>query len=45
MGRAAPEAVIAHTNLYWRFEAAPGRRGRTVTTGEVDFVGSPAADR
>ncbi len=30
-------AVIAHTNLYWSYSEAPGRRGRTVTTADVDF--------
>jgi nicotinamidase-related amidase len=31
------EQVIAHTNMYWQGSAAPGRRGRTAATGEVDF--------
>jgi hypothetical protein len=29
--------VIAHTNLYWDYQKAPGRRGGTVTTAEVAF--------
>ncbi|OXM48509.1 isochorismatase family protein [Amycolatopsis alba] len=38
-GAPAPEQVIAHTNLYWRYQAAPGRKGGTVTTEEVEFSG------
>ncbi|MEV0593312.1 cysteine hydrolase family protein [Nonomuraea cavernae] len=34
------EQVIAHTNLYWRFQAAPGRTAGTVETKEVDFGGT-----
>lgn len=30
-------AVIAHTNLYWSFQTAPGRTAGTVETKEVDF--------
>jgi nicotinamidase-related amidase len=30
-------AVIAHTNLYWRYQTAPGRTAGTVETKEVDF--------
>jgi hypothetical protein len=33
--------VIAHTNLYWGFYAAPGRTAGTVATADVDF-GAPA---
>ncbi|WP_436794142.1 isochorismatase family protein [Actinospongicola halichondriae] len=29
--------VIAHTNLYWKYTDAPGRRGDTVTAAEVTF--------
>ena len=36
-GAPPPDKVIAHTNLYWRFQTAPGRRGGTVDTTEVDF--------
>ncbi|MFD5798459.1 cysteine hydrolase family protein [Streptomyces diastatochromogenes] len=36
-GAPAPEQVIAHTNLYWRWHSAPGRRGGTVETAEVTF--------
>jgi len=37
-GAPTPDQVIAHTNLYWNHQAAPGRRGGTVTTGEVTFA-------
>jgi len=36
-GAPAPEQVIAHTNLYWKYQAAPGRKGGTVDTAEVSF--------
>lgn len=36
-GAPTPEQVIAHTNLYWRFHTAPGRRGGTLDTAEVTF--------
>jgi nicotinamidase-related amidase len=36
-GAPPPEAVIAHTNLYWTYHAAPGRTAGTVETKEVDF--------
>ena len=29
--------VIAHTNLYWNFQAAPGRTARVVNAAEVVF--------
>ena len=32
-----PEQVIAHTNLYWTFQTAPGRTAGTVATDDVDF--------
>ena len=31
------EQVIAHTNLYWRFQAAPGRRAGVVDADDVAF--------
>lgn len=37
-GAPAPELVVAHTNLYWQWQNAPGRRGGTVSTAEVDFA-------
>ena len=30
-GAPPPEQVIAHTNLYWNFQSAPGRTAGTVT--------------
>jgi nicotinamidase-related amidase len=36
-GAPTPDKVIAHTNLYWDYQKAPGRRGGTVTTAEVAF--------
>ena len=36
-GAPSPDLVIAHTNLYWENHRAPGRRGQTVPTAEVDF--------
>ncbi len=41
----APELdkVIAHTNLYWKFQSAPGRRAATVDTAEVSFAASDAS--
>jgi nicotinamidase-related amidase len=37
-GAPPPEMVIAHTNLCWQYQRAPGRRGATVNTAEVDFA-------
>jgi nicotinamidase-related amidase len=39
-GAPPPGQVIAHTNLYWTYETAPGRTGGTVETKDVDFAGS-----
>jgi nicotinamidase-related amidase len=36
-GAPTPDKVIAHTNLYWEYQEAPGRRGGSVPTAEVDF--------
>jgi nicotinamidase-related amidase len=36
-GAPPPDQVIAHTNLYWKYQTAPGRKGGTVETKEVDF--------
>jgi nicotinamidase-related amidase len=36
-GAPPPEAVIAHTNLYWTYHTAPGRTAGTVETAAVDF--------
>jgi nicotinamidase-related amidase len=42
-GAPPPEQVIAHTNLYWSFQTAPGRTASTVPTDEVDFGSGQAA--
>jgi nicotinamidase-related amidase len=36
-GAPPPEQVIAHTNLYWKYQTAPGRTAGTVETKDVDF--------
>ena len=36
-GAPPPEQVIAHTNLYWTYQRAPGRTAGTVETKDVDF--------
>jgi nicotinamidase-related amidase len=41
-GAPPPQQVIAHTNLYWRWQSAPGRRGTTLDTAEVSFASSDA---
>jgi len=40
-GAPPPDQVIAHTNLYWRYQAAPGRTAGTVETKDVDFAATP----
>ncbi|MGW2637000.1 isochorismatase family protein [Streptomyces sp. NPDC001348] len=37
-GAPTPDQVIAHTNLYWRWQSAPGRSAGTVDTAEVTFA-------
>jgi nicotinamidase-related amidase len=37
-GAPPPEQVIAHTNLYWSYQTAPGRTAGTVETKSVDFT-------
>ena len=32
-----PEQVIAHTNLSWQFQTAPGRTAEVPVTTDVDF--------
>jgi nicotinamidase-related amidase len=36
-GATPPDKVIAHTNLYWKYQTAPGRTAGTVETKDVDF--------
>jgi nicotinamidase-related amidase len=38
-GAPPPEQVIAHTNLYWTYQTAPGRTAGTVSTADVDLSG------
>jgi nicotinamidase-related amidase len=40
-GAPPPDAVIAHTNLYWTYETAPGRTAGTVEAAGVDFSAAP----
>jgi nicotinamidase-related amidase len=37
-GAPPPEQVVAHTNLYWKYQSAPGRSAGTVKTVEVTFT-------
>jgi nicotinamidase-related amidase len=37
-GAPPPGQVIAHTNLYWRYQTAPGRTAGMVETKDVDFA-------
>jgi nicotinamidase-related amidase len=39
-GAPPPDQVIAHTNLYWTHQTAPGRTAGTVETKDVDFGGT-----
>jgi nicotinamidase-related amidase len=39
-GAPPPDQVIAHTNLYWSDQTAPGRTAGTVETKDVDFGGN-----
>jgi nicotinamidase-related amidase len=38
-GAPPPDQVIAHTNLYWGFQAAPARTAGVVATKDVTFGG------
>jgi nicotinamidase-related amidase len=38
-GAPPPDQVIAHVNLYWTHQTAPGRTAGTVETKDVDFGG------
>ncbi|MGH8298121.1 MAG: isochorismatase family protein [Steroidobacteraceae bacterium] len=39
-GAPAPDQVIAHTNLYWTYQTAPGRKAGTVSAEEIEFDGT-----
>jgi nicotinamidase-related amidase len=38
-GAPPPDKVIAHTNLYWKYQTAPGRTADVVDTTDVSFAG------
>jgi nicotinamidase-related amidase len=38
-GAPPPDKVIAHTNLYWEYQTAPGRAAGIVSSSDVDFAG------
>ncbi len=38
-GAPPPDQVIAHTNLYWEHQAAPGRTAEVTETEDVAFTG------
>jgi nicotinamidase-related amidase len=40
-GAPPPDKVIAHTNLYWAYQKAPGRQAETVETKDVTFGSTP----
>jgi Isochorismatase family len=40
-GAPPPAQVIAHTNLYWKHQTAPGRTAGAVTSKDVDFAMAP----
>lgn len=37
-GAPPPDQVVAHTNLYWSFQKAPGRTAGTVKTADVELA-------
>ncbi len=40
-GAPPPDKVVAHTNLYWTYQTAPGRKAETVETKGVKFYSAP----
>jgi hypothetical protein len=36
-GAPTPDKVIAHTNLYWRFQTGPGRTAAVAETADIEF--------
>ena len=38
-GAPPPDQVIAHTNMYWKFQDAPGRTAATLNAKDVNFGG------
>ena len=43
-GAPSPDLVIAHTNLYWSYQSAPGRTAGTVEAKDVDFGSAETSD-
>jgi nicotinamidase-related amidase len=43
-GAPPPDQVIAHTNLYWANQTAPGRTAGAVETKDVDFDSRPRSE-
>ncbi len=41
-GAPPPDKVIAHTNLYWKYQTAPGRTAGTVATSDVTSTPAPS---
>ncbi|RFA21135.1 cysteine hydrolase family protein [Subtercola boreus] len=39
-GAPTPDQVIAHTNLYWQWQSAPGRTAEVGETATVSFAGA-----
>jgi nicotinamidase-related amidase len=39
-GAPPPDKVISHTNLYWKYQTAPGRKAGTIETKSVTFGGT-----
>ena len=42
-GAPPPEQVVAHTNLYWSWQSAPGRTAGVVDTADVSFAAEDEA--
>lgn len=40
-GAPPPDQVIAHTNLYWTYQTAPGRTAQVTKSAEVEFGRGP----
>lgn len=38
-----PDQIVAFTNLYWKYETAPGRTAGVVAAGDVDFARTAAS--
>jgi nicotinamidase-related amidase len=37
-GAPPPDQVIAHTNMYWQYQSAPGRTAEVIQAAEVAFI-------